>query len=252
MSRTSTAVRIIPTEHPALAPRKLSVLIPAYNEQATIEELVRRVLATPTERAGFIREVIVVDDASRDDTAAIVARIARSQPAVRLLRHERNRGKSAAIRTALAAATGDTCIIQDADLEYDPADYLPLLFAVRDGAQVVFGSRFLARSRPAEMALPNWIANRMLTGLANLLFQIRITDEATCLKMFPTELLRGMALRREGFDFCPEVTAKVARRGIPIHEVPIRYRARSVEEGKKIRWTDAVRAVRVMVAEAIA
>lgn len=159
------------------------------------------------------------------------------------MRHAANRGKGAAIRTALQLATGNHCIVQDADLEYDVRDYVPMLEAVRGGADVVFGSRFLVTPRPAGMRRVNWLANRLLTAVANSLFGPQLTDEATCLKLLPTALLRSLKLVCNGFDFCPEVTAQLGLRRVPIVEVPVSYVARSVSEGKKIRWTDGVRAL---------
>jgi dolichol-phosphate mannosyltransferase len=170
-------------------------------------------------------------------------------PRIRLVCHERNRGKGAAIRTALADARGDYSLIQDADLEYEVSDYPALLAAVNAGADVVYGSRFLNGARPAGMHTANYVANRILTRSANLLYGLSITDEATCFKVFRTDLLRSLDLRCEGFEFCPEVTAKLGRRRISIAEVPIHYRARNVAEGKKVRWTDGVEAMWVLVTE---
>jgi glycosyltransferase involved in cell wall biosynthesis len=228
----------------------LTILVPAYNEADSIVEVLRRCLRVPTEALGVTKEIVVCDDGSTDATAALVEREARLDPRITLVRHGVNQGKSAALRTALAHASGEHCVIQDADLEYEPSDYLPMLEAVARGAVVVYGSRFLGARRPAGMRLANWIANRLLTFTARLLFGIRITDEATCLKLFPTALLRRLGIASRGFDFCPEITAKVALSGVPITEVPIRYRARSVADGKKIRWTDAVRAMWVLVSSA--
>jgi glycosyltransferase involved in cell wall biosynthesis len=224
----------------------LSILIPAYEEERTIREVLQRVAAIDTEALGFEREIIVCDDGSRDRTAELVEESMRSEPRIRLVRHERNRGKGAAIRTALAAAQGDYCLIQDADLEYEVSDYPALLQPLRAGADVVYGSRFLRNPRPDGMRLANYLANRMLTTSANLLFGLHITDEATCFKVFRTELLRALELRCERFEFCPEVTAKLGLRGVDIVEVPIAYTARNLEAGKKVRWTDGVEAMWVL------
>jgi hypothetical protein len=146
----------------------------------------------------------------------------------------------------LAHATGDCVIIQDADLEYDVEDSLPLLRAFRAGSDAVYGSRFLETSYPAGMKLKNLVANRVLTGAANALYGLRLTDEATCLKVIRTSLLRAMDLKCERFEFCPEVTAKLALMGVPIHEVPVRYRVRDFANGKKIGWRDGVEALQTL------
>ena len=225
----------------------LSILIPAYQEEATISEILRRVAAVDTERLGFRKEIIVCDDGSRDRTSHLVEIEAARDPQIRLVRHERNQGKGMAIRTALAEAKGDYVLIQDADLEYDVGDYPALLEQVNKGAEVVYGSRFMTKARPDGMKTANFIANRMLTITANLLYGMKITDEATCFKVFRTDILRSLELECEGFEFCPEVTAKLGRRKIEIVEVPISYTARAIEEGKKVRWTDGVEAMWVLV-----
>lgn len=225
----------------------LSILIPAYQEEATIDEILRRVLSADTESLGFDKEVLVCDDGSSDRTAAIAEAAAARDGRVRVVRHPENRGKGAAIRTALDAARGDYVLIQDADLEYEVADYPALLGEVARGADVVYGSRFLANPRPTGMKTANFVANRILTTTANLLYGMSITDEATCFKVFRTDLLRELDLTCTGFEFCPEVTAKLGRRKIKIVEVPISYTARAIEEGKKVRWTDGVEAMWVLV-----
>ena len=225
----------------------LSILIPAYQEEATIGEVLRRVAAIDTKPLGFDKEIVVCDDGSRDRTAAIAAEIAAADPTIKLVRHERNRGKGAAIRTALAAAHGDYCLVQDADLEYEVTDYPALLREAAAGADVVYGSRFLANPRPTGMRVANFVANRVLTVTANLLFGLAITDEATCFKLVRTDLLRELDLECTGFEFCPEVTAKLGKRKVKIVEVPIAYTARAIEDGKKVRWTDGVEAMWVMV-----
>ena len=225
----------------------LSILIPAYQEEATIGEVLRRVAAIDTRPHGFDKEIVVCDDGSRDRTAALAAELAAADPSIRLVRHERNRGKGAAIRTALAAAKGDYCLIQDADLEYEVSDYPALLRPAAAGADVVYGSRFLANPRPTGMQTANFVANRILTTTANVLFGLAITDEATCFKLIRTSLLRELQLECTGFEFCPEVTAKLGKRKVRIAEVPIAYTARAVAEGKKVRWTDGVAAMWVLV-----
>jgi dolichol-phosphate mannosyltransferase len=225
----------------------LSILIPAYQEEATIEEILRRVTAIDTVSLGFTKEVIVCDDGSRDRTFEIASTFAATDPRVRVVRHDDNRGKGAAIRTALAAAAGDYVLIQDADLEYEVSDYPALLAEVARGADVVYGSRFLTAPRPDGMKTANFIANRILTVTANLLYGLSITDEATCFKVFRTDLLRELELECTGFEFCPEVTAKLGLRNVTIVEVPIAYTARAIEEGKKVRWTDGVEAMWVLI-----
>ena len=215
---------------------KLSVIVPAYNEAATIERLLQNVLAVDVPK-----EVIVVDDGSTDETAAIVDRFTE----VKLIRRARNDGKGAAVRTGLDAASGDVAIIQDADLEYDPADYLTILQPFRDGAaEVVYGNRW-HKGTGVSYRRYLW-GGRLLTLVTNLLYNARINDEPTCYKAFRIEVLRRIKLQCTGFEFCPEVTAKVRRLGYRIHEVPISYQPRSFEEGKKIRWTDGARALFVL------
>jgi glycosyltransferase involved in cell wall biosynthesis len=229
-----THTHAAPSRPPAIAATlaKLSVVIPVYNERETIVEALRRVKAVPLEK-----EIIVVDDASTDGSLELLM----ADPEIRLLRHAENRGKGSAIRTALTAVTGDVVIIQDADLEYDPVEYPLLVEPIRRGeARVVYGSRFL-RGTP-RMRWTNLLCNRLLALAANLLYGAGITDEATCYKVFNAALLREIPLVCRRFEFCPEVTAKLRRRGIPIHEVPIHYTARTFDAGKKIRAWDAVEA----------
>ena len=209
---------------------KLSVIVPAYNEAGTIEESIARV-----KRINLDKEIIAVDDASTDGTREILQRI----PGIVLILHERNMGKGMAIRTALERVTGDIVIIHDADLEYDPEDFYAMVAPIERGeADVVYGSRFL-KDRP-NMRLPNLIANKLLAFTANLLFRARITDEATCYKAFRADLLKGLDLTCRRFEFCPEVTAKLLRKGVRIAEVPVRYTARTADLGKKIGWWDGV------------
>ncbi|HKA88029.1 MAG TPA: glycosyltransferase family 2 protein [Haliangiales bacterium] len=228
---------------------RLSILIPAYQEEKTIAEVLRRVLSAPT--LGFAKEIIVCDDGSRDGTQEEIEKIAADHPEVKLVRHPENRGKGAAIRTALEQATGDYVLIQDADLEYDVGDYPAILAAVEGGADVVYGSRFLQRRRPDGMRFPNYVANRILTTTANLLYGLDITDEATCFKVFRTDLLRSLGLTCRRFEFCPEVTAKIGKRKLKIVEVPIRYQARTFLDGKKVRWTDGFHAMWVLMTERV-
>jgi len=226
---------------------RLSILIPAYHEERTIAEVLDKVASVDTAALGFDKEIIVCDDGSLDGTTSEIARMQARIPALKLIRHPRNRGKGAAIRTALEEASGDYVLIQDADLEYEVSDYPVILEAVRRGADVVYGSRFLQRSYPEGMHPANFLANKVLTSAANLLYGHGITDEATCFKVIRTDLLRSLDLECERFEFCPEVTAKLGRRKITIVEVPIAYHARDVKSGKKVRWTDGVQALWVLL-----
>jgi glycosyltransferase involved in cell wall biosynthesis len=213
----------------------LTVIIPVYNEHRTIAEVLRRVLEQPV-----VAEVLVVDDGSSDGTVdAIHAGV--FPPKVRLLKHPQNRGKGAAIRTGIAAAQQGVIIIQDADFEYDPADYPTVLQPILDGrADVVYGSRFLA---PRRYAFWLDLANRCLTLATNLLFGSHLTDMETCYKAFRSEVLKGIHIRSDRFDFEPEITAKVLRQRCRIVEVPIHYERRGYNSGKKIRLRDAFFAV---------
>ena len=214
----------------------LSVVIPVYNEAPYLSDVLEQVKATTR-----VQEIIVVDDGSTDETGAILARYA-DDPLVRIHRLARNSGKGVALRAGFPLATGDIILVQDADLEYDPADYPALLRPFEeDGAMVVYGSRF--KGTCEGMRRPNRVANRILASLANLLYRAGISDEATGYKAFRREVLQSLPLECRRFEFCPEVTALVRNRGLPIVEVPIHYRARSVREGKKVSWVDGVHAV---------
>lgn len=227
---------------------KLSIIVPAFREAANIGEILRRIDAVDLSALGLSKEIVVCDDGSPDETAAIVEAYAPKDATLVLVRHPANRGKGAAIRTALERATGDIVLIQDADLEYDVGDYPALLAPIVAGeADVVFGSRFRKRLWPRGMQVPNLVANVILTAAANVLFGVRITDEATCFKVFRADVIRGFDLQCERFEFCPEVVGKLGRAGIPVHEVPIEYAARDVASGKKIRWTDGVEALATLL-----
>jgi len=218
---------------------KLSVIIPAHNEEATIDEVIEQVRAV--DLGDVALEIIVVDDASTDSTVQKLAARA-GQPGIKVLTHPANRGKGAAIRTGLSSVTGDMVLIQDADLEYDPKDYPRLVAPIIEGrADVVYGSRFAGRRE--NMAFANLVANKVLAWTASLLYGKRITDEATCYKVFATDVLRSFKLSCERFEFCPEATAKTLRGGYRLVEVPISYHARTVEAGKKIRAFDGLVAI---------
>jgi dolichol-phosphate mannosyltransferase len=214
---------------------KVSILIPVYNERNVLGQVLERVLAAPLDE-GCAREIIVIDDGSTDGTAEVVAGYA-GIPEVRSLRSKENRGKGSAIRLGIEHASGDVILIQDGDLEYDPRDYRRLLRPLLERRAVaVYGSRFLGGARGMKPA--NWVANKILTLTANLLYQARITDEATAYKAFRADVLRSLPLECRRFEFCSEVTALVRRFGYPIVETPVSYNARGVVDGKKIRWHD--------------
>jgi glycosyltransferase involved in cell wall biosynthesis len=217
-----------------MQPVALSIIVPAYNEERTLGQVLDRLLALD-----ISKEIIVVDDCSTDATPQIAEKYA---DRTIYIRQPRNQGKGAAIRAGLSRASGEVTIIQDADLEYMPEDILKVVQPIIDGnADVVYGSRF-KRGLHRNMALPNKVVNVLLRWAVLLLYFRRITDEATCYKAVRTSLLKEMNLQCNRFEFCPEVTAKAIRLGRVIHEVDIHYEPRSKEEGKKIRWTDGVEA----------
>lgn len=226
----------------------LSILVPLYNEEEFVGELLRRVICAPLP-AGLDREIVVVDDASTDASVRIVEAMAERNPnLIRLLHHERNQGKGAAIRTALGAARGEFCLIQDADLEYDPREYSRLLGPLLDGeADAVFGSRFLTYDRRRVLYYWHSVANGMLTTLCNMAADLNLTDMETCYKAFRSSLIQSIPLRSNRFGIEPEVTIKLAKRQAKVYEVPISYNGRTYEEGKKIGFKDAVQAVGVIL-----
>jgi glycosyltransferase involved in cell wall biosynthesis len=221
---------------------KISIIIPVYNEVNVLPMVLDRVMKAALPK-GCTKEIVIVDDGSTDGTSEVLDRY---QGLVVIHHSVENFGKGAAIRIGLRKATGDIILIQDGDLEYDPNDYIKVLQPIVDGqAAVVYGSRFLGQLQ--GMKLANWMANKILTTTANVLYNASLTDEATAYKAFRADVLRAMRLRCLRFEFCPEVTAKVRRLGYTIHEVPIRYNARGILEGKKIRWQDGFHAMFTML-----
>lgn len=216
---------------------KLSVVMPVYNESQTISEILSQVIASP-----YQKEIILVDDCSTDGTQEILEHLKTSE--TRVLRHQKNLGKGAAIRTGLKAATGDIILIQDADLEYDPGEYHILLKPILDGkADVVYGSRFAGHGAHRVLYFWHYVGNRFLTLLSDFLTNINLTDMETCYKVFTREALEGVTIEQNRFGFEPEITAKMARKRLRIYEVPISYYGRTYEEGKKIGWKDGVTAL---------
>jgi len=218
----------------------VSVLIPVFNEVHTVEEILRRVRAADT--CGLQKEIILVDDASTDGTGDVLRKIPQGA-GIKIVSHPHNRGKGAALRTALEHATGGIILIQDADLEYDPADYPILLKPILDGrADVVYGSRF-AGGTHRVLLFWHYMANRLLTLLSNLLCNLNLTDMETCYKVFRRQCLEGMTLTSNRFGIEPELTAKLARRHYRFYETGINYSGRDYSEGKKINWKDGLAAL---------
>jgi glycosyltransferase involved in cell wall biosynthesis len=216
---------------------KLSVVMPVYNEEATIVEIIKRV-----EAIGMADEIVIVNDGSGDGTAQALDKLA-SNKLLRIHHHPKNRGKGAAVRTGIQAATGDLILIQDADLEYDPRDIVTLMKPMQEGlADVVYGSRFLGGPRRPTMFW-HMVANKMLTFMTNILYNTILTDMETGYKLFRSDLLKGITIRSDRFNFEPEITAKLLKRHARIYEVPITFNPRDYSEGKKIGLKDAFEAV---------
>ena len=221
--------------------RLLSVIVPVYNERVTVAEVIRRIRAVDVP---VDVEVIVVDDCSSDGTDKVLSALGDST--VRILRHDVNQGKGAAIRTGMASARGDLLLIQDADLEYDPEDWPSLLNPILRGkASVVYGSRFTGQRK--NMMPLHWMGNRFLSLVTNILYSSTMSDMETCYKLFDRRVLEGITIESNKFDFEPEITAKVLRRGYRIYEVPISYAGREISEGKKITWRDGLGALLALV-----
>jgi len=223
---------------------KLSVVIPVYNEEKTIAELIRRV-----QEVEYEKEIIVVDDRSTDGTREALQRLTNANPTnLRILFHETNRGKGAALRTGFNAVSGHVVVIQDADLEYNPQEYRKLLKPILDGrADVVYGSRFMGGDEHRVLFFWHYLGNKFLTLLSNMFTNLNLSDMETCYKMFRADILKKITIEEDRFGFEPEITAKVAKMGCRIFEVGISYSGRDYSEGKKINWKDGVSALRCII-----
>lgn len=225
----------------------LSILIPVYNERTVVERSLALVLSAPLPE-NMERELVIVDDCSTDGTSQILERLAAAEPRIRLFRHSVNQGKGAAVRTSIQNANGDFCLVQDADLEYDPTEYPKLLRPLLAGhADAVFGSRYLAGEQ--TRVLPFWhsMINKGLTLVSNMFSNLNVTDMETCYKVFRTDLLKSIPIRSNRFGFEPEITMKCSKRKLRVYEVPISYHGRTYEEGKKIGWRDGLKALGVIL-----
>jgi len=220
---------------------KLSVIIPAYNESKTISDIIKKVKAVK-----IPKEIIIIDDSSTDGTREFLKKL--KDPQIKTLFHEKNYGKSYALRTGIKHATGDIVLIQDADLEYDPKDYYALVEPIKKRKfKVVYGTRFPTKKNRPSLFDKYFLANRILTLTSNILYNAKITDEPTCYKVFDSKVLKSINLKSTRFEFCPEVTAKVRKKGYKIYEIPISYFPRSIEEGKKINWKDGIEAIWTLI-----
>jgi glycosyltransferase involved in cell wall biosynthesis len=222
--------------------------MPAYNEESTIEGIVKKIDAVNLEKIGVSKELIIVDDGSKDRTVEIIKNLQKVYNYINFVQHKRNVGKGGAIKTAITNATGNVMIVQDADLEYDPRDYFKCILPILTGkAKVVYGSRRLEKSNRQYSGLSYYIGGIGISVIFNLLFFTRLTDEPTCYKTFRSDVIRKIRIDSNRFEWEPEVTAKIVKKGIRIREVPIRYYPRSKDEGKKIRWKDGIKAVLTML-----
>ena len=225
---------------------KLSVLMPVYNERKTLAEIVSRVLNQTINGIDSL-ELVIVDDASTDGSTEIIEQLAKTHQQIKPIFEKKNRGKGAAIRAAIEVASGDIAIIQDADLEYDPKDFeLVLTPILQDSAEVVYGSRFMVKKGGRDLYSKHALGNRFLTFLSNKFTNLNLTDMETCYKAFRLQPLKTIPLRSDRFGIEPEITAKIAKRNLRFHEVPISYHARTYAEGKKIKWKDGIVAIYVI------
>lgn len=233
---------------PEALPRSLTVVVPCYNEQATLQQLLHSVFAADT--CGLALEVVLVDDASQDESFALATAMAKDETRLRVFRHPVNQGKGAALRTGFAQATGDIVLIQDADLEYNPQDYSKLLSPILNGqADVVYGSRFIGGDCKRVLYFWHMLGNRFLTLCSNIMTNMTLTDMETCYKVFRREILLKLKPRENRFGFEPEITARLSRLNPrpAVYEVGISYSGRTYQEGKKITWKDGVRALYCIV-----
>ncbi len=223
--------------------QKISIIIPVYNEKETLTEIVEKI--RQTDFCGLEKELIFVDDCSLDGSREILSQYAADN---KVFYHPKNLGKGAAIRTALAHAEGDIIVIQDADLEYDPKDYVKLLpLLLENKADVVYGSRFLDNQATGSFMFTHYLGNRVLTLFTNILFNVTLTDMETCYKAFKAEFIKDVEIVSDRFDFEPEITAKIIKKGARIKEVPISYYGRLHSEGKKITWKDGLHAIKALI-----
>ena len=221
----------------------LSIIIPVYNEKQTLKALVEKVQSLDLSSLNLDKELVMVDDCSQDGTLAVAQGLADGGK-IRLIRHQKNQGKGAALQTGFQNARGDILLIQDADLEYNPEEYPKLLKPILDGkADVVYGSRFMGGEPHRVLYFWHYLGNKFLTLLSNITTNLNLTDMETCYKVFRSEVLKAISLKEKRFGFEPEVTAKVARLGCRIYEVGISYTGRTYTEGKKINWKDGLRAL---------
>jgi glycosyltransferase involved in cell wall biosynthesis len=226
---------------------KLSIIIPVYNEQATLAECIRRVVAV---ELSLEKELVLIDDASTDDSAKVIQELCQQhdQVQIKVVTHQQNQGKGAALRSGFAAVTGDIVIIQDADLEYDPNDYHRLLKPMLDGrADVVYGSRFVGSEEKRVIYFWHYIGNKLLTTFSNMCTNLNFTDMETCYKVFRREVVEKLNIKSNRFGVEPEMTAKVARAGWRVYEVGISYSGRTYAEGKKITWKDGLKAILTII-----
>ncbi len=219
-----------------MKPKKLSIIMPVYNEKKTIEQMVKTVEDTPLK--GYLKELIIVDDGSTDGTRDIIKKMKTRYKNIKFILKEKNEGKGSAVREGIKHVTGDYAVIQDADLEYDPADYTRLLGPLEKGfADVVYGSRFIGGSHRSFLFW-NYVANKILNIVTNILYNTLLTDMETCYKMFKAGILKSLVLHSNGFEIEPEITAKILKKKYKIYETPINFYGRGYEEGKKIKASD--------------